>query len=81
MRLVTDHFFTALFTTWKVRPENKPEWPHWPAILMAALQQVEWIMEGRMICFVQVTAGWFPDVLIKLQAIQTASLGLSWFLL
>lgn len=56
MRLV-DHFFTALLNTWKVRPENKPEWPHWPAILMAALQQVEWIMEGRMICFVQVIAG------------------------
>lgn len=57
MRLVSDHFLTALLTTRKVSPENKPEWPHWPDILTAAVQQVEWIMEGRMICFVQVTAG------------------------
>lgn len=48
-------FLTAQLTT--VRLENMPEWPHWPAILMAAFQQVEWIMEGRMICFVQVIAG------------------------
>jgi len=54
---VPDHFFTALLTTRKVRLENKPEWPHWLAIPMAALQQVEWIMEGRMIWFVQVIAG------------------------
>lgn len=57
MRLVSDHFFAAPLTTWKVRSENKPEWPHRPANLMATVQQVEWIIEGRMIYFVQVTTG------------------------
>lgn len=55
--LMSDHLFTWLLTTWKTILENMPDWPHWSVILMAVLQQVEWIMEGRMICFVQVIAG------------------------
>lgn len=55
--VMSDHLSTCLLTTWKIMLEKKPEWPHWSVILMAILQQVEWIMEGRMICFVQVIAG------------------------
>lgn len=49
--VIFDHLSTCLLTTWKTILENTPEWPHWSVILMAVLQQVEWIMEGRMICF------------------------------
>lgn len=55
--IMSDDLSTCLLTTWKTISENMPEWPHWSVIPMAALQQVEWIMEGRMICFVQVIAG------------------------
>lgn len=79
--LMSDHLSTWLLTTWKTILENMPDRPHWSVTLMAVLQQVEWIMEGRMICFVQVIAGQFPDVLIKLQDIQTASQGLFWLFL
>lgn len=55
--VMSDHLSICLLTPWRTILENKPEWPHWSVILMAVLQQVEWIMEGRMICFVQVIAG------------------------
>lgn len=80
MRSMSAHFFSAALATQKVRPENETEWSYWPAVLMAALQQVEWIIEERMICFVQEITRQFPNVLKKLQTIQT-SLGVSWFLL